>query len=108
MSEFTIKRNDTATAIKATLQSNFASVNLTDSTVRFLMSKSSDEMFPTIDNEAMIHDATQGIVWYQFSADDTEKEGRFQAEFEVTFPDGGIETFPNNGYININIIKDLG
>jgi hypothetical protein len=101
----TIKRNDTRDAIKATLSNESGLVNLDGATVRFLMSKRGVKK---IDRQAQIQDATAGIVWAVFETGDTDETGLFQSEFEVTFSDGRIETFPNDGFILIDIINDLG
>ena len=33
--------------------------------------------------------------------------GMYSAEFEVTYGDGSIETFPNSDYIRVEIIDDI-
>ena len=101
----TIKRNDTKDNIKATLSNESGPVDLTGATVRFLMSKRG---IVKVDRQVQIQDAVNGIVWMVFDQGDTNETGSFQAEFEVTFPDARIETFPNDGFILINIINDLG
>jgi hypothetical protein len=101
----TIKRNDTRDAIKATLSNESGPVNLDGATVRFLMSRRGVNK---IDRQSQIQDAAAGIVWVTFEIGDTDETGLFQAEFEVTFSDGRIETFPNDGFILIDIINDLG
>lgn len=101
----TIKRNDTRDAIKATLSNESGPVDLTGATVRFLMSKGSTVK---VDRQAEIQDAVNGIVWMVFDQGDTDETGTFKAEFEVTFSDARIETFPNDSFILINIINDLG
>jgi hypothetical protein len=101
----TIKRNDTRDALKATLSNESGPVDLTGATVRFLMSK---RKTIKVDRAAQIKDAANGVVWMVFEQGDTDQDGLFNAEFEVTFPDNRIETFPNDGFISINIIKDLG
>jgi hypothetical protein len=53
-------------------------------------------------------DATQGgIVQYQWITDDTADPGQYLGEFEVTFSDGRIETYPNNGFLEINVVRSL-
>lgn len=101
----TIKRNDTRINLRAVLSNESGPVNLTGCSVRFLMSKRG---FLKIDRQAEIREAQNGQVWFVFEKGDTSEVGGFQAEFEVTFSDGRIETFPNNGYILINIQNDLG
>jgi hypothetical protein len=38
---------------------------------------------------------------------DTDTDGDFEAEFEVTRSDGSVETFPNDSYIDIIIRKEI-
>ena len=40
-------------------------------------------------------------------AGDTSDIGSYQAEFEVTYADGNVETFPNSRYINVEIIDNI-
>lgn len=56
---------------------------------------------------ATIVDASNGIVKYDFTASDTDTTGWYWAEFEVTFSDASIETFPNSGYFSIKITPNL-
>jgi hypothetical protein len=61
-----------------------------------------------IDGTADIQDAATGEVWYVFESEETAEAGTFRAEFEATFSDGRVETFPTEGYTLIEIIRDLG
>jgi hypothetical protein len=46
-------------------------------------------------------------VQYDWSAADTATIGTYNAEFEVTYGDSSIETFPNNGFISVVVTDDL-
>lgn len=96
----TIKRHDTGIGIKATLQNENGTVDLTDASVLFLM------------GEYKIHpfmlDRNNGIVTVEFKDVHTKVEGIYRAEFEVEYSDGRIETFPNDEYIKVKIMEDLG
>jgi BppU N-terminal domain len=103
---FVIKQNDTKTALLVNLiDSKNKPVNLTDCTVRFIMANSTGMLFKRL---ATIQDTSNGVVLVSFSPEETAKNGQMRAELEVTYPDGKIETFPNNDYINIYIMPDLG
>jgi hypothetical protein len=104
---FKLKQNDTKIALKAVLENESGAVDLTGATVRFLMS---DYQRSTviIDNAAEIKDALTGEVWYVFNSTETANAGVFKSEFEATFSDGRVETFPTDGYTLIEIIRDLG
>ena len=47
-------------------------------------------------------------VKYEWQPGDTDTEGFYDAEFEVTYSDGTVETFPNRGFITVIISPDLG
>lgn len=104
---FTTKRNDTRAAIKATLKNTDGTpVNLTGATVQFIMARSNGVVL--INRQAVVQDAPNGMVWFVFEPGETAEAGTFRAEFQVTYLDGRIETFPNIGYITVSILNDLG
>ena len=104
---FYIKQNDTGPAMLATLQdANGTAVNLTGANVRFHM-QSINGGSPVVDAAATIVTAASGLVRYNWLAADTGTVGTYQAEFEVTYADTSIETFPNDGYIAVQIINDI-
>lgn len=51
---------------------------------------------------------TLGVVTWTPTAGETATAGTFQMEIEITWSDGGIETYPNDGYFTITIFPDLG
>ncbi len=104
---FYVKQNDTSPAMLATLQdAEGNAVNLTGATVRFHM-RSVGGGNPVVDAAATVVTAASGIVRYNWVAADTDTVGTYQAEFEVTYADASIETFPNDGYIVVQIIDDI-
>jgi len=104
---FFIKRNDTSPAIQAVLKDGSDNVvNLTGTTVNFHMRKIGATT-AKVDGSAIISDATGGTVYYNWSTGDTDTLGSYEAEFEVTYIGGEIETFPNNRYIEIEITDDI-
>lgn len=105
MADLTLKRNDTRSAIKATLSNESGPVDLTGATVRFLMSKIGKLK---VNKQSIIQDALSGIVLVVFDNGDTNESGLFQGEFEITYSDSSVETFPNDGYVLIEIKPDLG
>lgn len=104
---FYIKQNDTSPYMLATLKdANEVAVDISDATVRFHM-RPIGSTTVTVDAAAVIVDEDNGIVRYEWDAADTATVGSYQAEFEVTYIEGDIETFPNNGYIRVEIIDDI-
>ena len=107
MSTFYIKQNDTVPSLRATLKNGSGdAVDLIDATVNFHMRTLGGTTVKT-DAASTVVNASAGIVQYNWIADDTDTIGSYQAEFEVTYSDGTIETFPNNGYIRVEIIDDI-
>lgn len=104
---FYIKQNDTSPSMLATLQdADGNAIDLTSANVRFHMRKiSSSEV--VVDNAAYVVTADEGLVRYDWQSDDTASIGSYLAEFEVTYADGTIETFPNDRYIRVEIIDDI-
>lgn len=104
---FTIKQNDTSPALRADLKNSAgAAVNVTAATVRFLM-RPSGETTPKVDKPGVVISGTTGTVQYDWDAEDTDTSGSYDAEFEITYADGKIETFPNGAYIKIKIVDDI-
>lgn len=103
---FYIKQNDTVPSIRATLQNgNGDPVDLINASVRFHMRAIGANT--AVDAAAVVVSAAAGIVQYNWTATDTDIIGSYQAEFEVTYPDSTVETFPNDGYIRVEIIDDI-
>ena len=104
---FYIKQNDTSPALQATLKdSNDTAIDLSNSSVQFHMRKIGSTT-AKIDRAATISDADNGTVYYSWQSGDTDTIGSFEAEFQVTFAGGEIETFPNNRYIQIEITNEI-
>lgn len=109
MNGVALKRGDTRAALQATLlDGNGQPVNLTTAAgVRFLM-KASGATTAKVARAATIQNAAGGVVWQVWEAVDTDTAGVYQAEFEVTYVDGRVETFPAGDYIPVVILADLG
>jgi hypothetical protein len=105
---FSIKQNDTAPSLRATLLNGSGNViDLTGATVRFHMRELGKTTI-IINQACTVVNAVGGIVQYDWVAADTDVVGSYQAEFQVTYLDNSIETFPNDGYIWVDIIDDIG
>ena len=104
---FQIKRRDTSPSIEAVLQvEDGTPVNITGATVRFHMQNTVNAEV-VIDAPATIVTPLAGLVRYDWQGDDTASAGFFAVEWEVTYADGSIETFPNGGNAYINITRDI-
>lgn len=104
---FFIKQNDTSPAIRTTLyDGNNLPQDITGNNgVRFHMRAVGGAV--VIDEAATVVDAGGGVVGYTFDASETATVGLYEAEFEVTYADNSVETFPNVGYIDITIVDDI-
>lgn len=104
---FYIKQNDTSPRLQATLKDgNGAAIDLTGASVNFHM-RALGSTTNKVDGSATIADEDNGVVFYSWSASDTDTSGSFEAEFEVTYTGGAVETFPNNRYIQVEITDDI-
>lgn len=109
MTDFYIKQNDTSPALLATITDADGPVNLTGASVTFYMASAVGSVKTIITSgAATVINAATGQVSYSWDAPDTAIAGIHIAEFEVVFSDASKETFPNDGYISINITPDIG
>lgn len=107
MARIRTKQNDTRPVVNATLlDAAGAPVSLTGATVKFIM-RAVDASTTKVDSAATVVDSSAGRVRYTWVAADTDTVGEFEAEFEVTYSDGGVETFPKVGYITVTIADDV-
>jgi hypothetical protein len=104
---FNLKQNDTSPSIQTTLlDGNGFPVDISGNLgVTFHMRNSEGTVI--IDTAATVVTPGFGIVRYDWDAADTATSGTFQAEFEVTYSDGKVETFPNASYIEVIITDDI-
>jgi hypothetical protein len=104
MSTFRIKENDTSPAILFALTPT--SVNLNGAAALFRMRPIGSTAW-AITESADIQIATvTPTLRYDWDATDTATPGFYEAEFVVTYSDNTVETFPNSGFITINIVGD--
>lgn len=103
---FSIKQNDTSPSLQATLKDSAQNpVDLTGAVVMFHM-KSVDGAVK-VDRQMTITNASGGVVQYDWQTGDTDTVGTYYVEFEVTYADASIETFPNNGNIAVSVVREL-
>jgi len=100
---FNIKRGDTSPAIRFALEPSDISLN--GAAVQFQMRVRGGAT--VIDQAAVIDSASPPIVSYAWGAQDTATPGWYEAEFRVTYFDGAIETFPNRGFINVVVNREV-
>jgi hypothetical protein len=110
---FKTNRRDTK-PIRMTLQKEspvgsgtFIAVDLTGGTVRFLM-RDPGSGAQIVGAPATVIDAPNGIVEYGWGAGGTAAVGVFQAQWEITYSGGIVESVPDGGYVSIVVQDDLG
>lgn len=103
--KFYLKRGDTSPAIVFTLS---PTVDLSGASVVFNMKTRTGGAVVTRGAADIVAPASAGVVSYDWQTADTSNAGIFYAEFEVTYADATIETFPNASNIIIQISDDLG
>lgn len=116
MLEFFIKQHDTAPSLQITCEdSGGNAIDIAGATVKFFM-KTNDLSAFVVNGATAVNEQTgsgptavnKGVVQYNWVPADTANTGEFQAEFEVTFGGGQLETFPNTYNILVHIVPDLG
>ena len=105
---FYIKQNDTASFLTRDLKDAFgAPVNVTAAAVVFSMRVKPAGTVKVDEQGCTIVTAGIGRVRYEWTAANTNTADEYEGEFQVTYANGKIQTFPNDGYIPIVITDDL-
>jgi hypothetical protein len=102
-----IKRGDTR-PLDVTLTANWIPLSGGIGAVKFLMQPRKVGQGSVVNADAQVLDETKGLVRYAWLPEDVDTPGLHRAEFEVTFDDGTVETFPNGEWLDIDILPDLG
>ncbi len=108
---FYIKQNDTASFLTRDLKDAFGSpVNVTGASVVFSMRVKPAGTMKITRQDGVVVNAGIGRVRYEWASDgsDTNTADEYEGEFQVTYADGKIQTFPNDGHIPIVITDDIG
>ena len=105
--ELYLKQGDTEPALEGQLlDAQGSAVNLSGATARCL-ARDAITREVVIDGACTIQDPATGVIRYEWSAADTERAGVFQLEIEVTYGDGGRESFPNRGHMRLRITSEV-
>lgn len=109
MADHYMKKGDTQPTLDRILEDvNGVPVNLTGSTVMFVMTRVGATTAKVNAEADIVGDATDGEVSYPWAAGDTDTEGEYDGEFQVTFAGGEVQTFPNDSYLRVKVVRDLG
>lgn len=108
MHDFKIKQGDTRPSLEVqALDENrdpkdFSNV---DSVQFHMLDVDTQEV--VVNSAGTVLNASDGKLVYVWSDGDTDTLGRHEAEFEVSYTNGGSETFPNSGNIDVYITEDI-
>ena len=105
--DFYIKQGDTAPVIAEQLFDGLGvPVVLTGASVKFMMWGQGDTAIK-VNAAATITDAATGKVSYTPIAADTNTQGDYLVEWQVTFSGGAVETFPNSDWQKVRVKDDI-
>lgn len=108
---FKITQQDSSPSLLVTLGDGANPVDLsTASDVRFIMQDRYERVVTTDDVQGSVNivDSKSGEVEYVFDQTETSDAGTYEAEFEVMYNNGSIETFPaNDRKIQIEIVEQI-
>lgn len=105
MSTVTVKRNDSQVEFGDSLTVDGVAVDLTYAIVLFLMLHANGTLVTgtaTIDAVP-----STGLVTYTATAANLAATGKYRQEWQATFPDGRVLTFPSTGWNTVLVIDDL-
>lgn len=109
---FAIKQHDTKPRLRTRCLDDTTAVDLTlATTVRVLVKNlitGALLLNGTMTKEDQTQAATKGYVYRDWVTGDTSTSGSFSLEVQVEWADGGIQTFPANGYGTLDVVADLG
>tara|TARA_R110001606_G_scaffold224822_2_gene372967 strand:+ start:1503 stop:1823 length:321 start_codon:yes stop_codon:yes gene_type:complete len=103
---FYIKQNDTSPSMLANLTDGDGNaINLTGANVKVHVKDLVGNI--KIDRTIDIPDPLIGRVRLNWQTGDTDTFGTYYVEFEATYNDGSIETFPNDGSVTLIVVREL-
>lgn len=106
--DFVIRQGDTAPRMSGTLTDGTGQpVDVTGGTVELHLHGL------TVDNDMSLtasidEDADDGnVVYYDWTSSDTFNPGHYSGEWQVTFENGQIQTFPNDGVFLVQVAEQV-
>lgn len=109
---FIIKRNDTLPVLKVniydqTYLTTKVPFNLTGATACTFSMTDKYGNYKIAGSEALILSTSGGMIQYEWKDLDTNEHGRFKGEFQLHYDGGKRLTIPQQGFIDIEITKDI-
>jgi hypothetical protein len=105
---FYIKQNDTRPTLRCILlDANELPVDLTAAALEFHMRAYPGGTTKISAGSVTVLNAGRGDIEYQWSSSDTDTAETYEAEFEVTYSNGTIQTFPNDKHAFVYVTDDI-
>ena len=105
---FKIKQNDTKPSLRVQLlDSDGLPASVKGASVVFSM-RVQPAVATMVDRASVtVNDASAGDIQYDWTAANTNTADVYEGEFQVTYADSSIQTFPNDSYLLIDIKDDV-
>ena len=105
---FKIKQNATKPPLRVTLKdSDGLPADVTGASVVFSMRVQPTGTTKVDKQSVTVNDASAGDLQYDWTATNTNTADVYEGEFQVTYADSSVQTFPNDGYILIDVKDDV-
>lgn len=110
--DFIIKRNDTLPSLRV----NIYDRGCLGQTQHFDMTGATGVTFTMVDTsnnykvakkDGVIVSSSGGTIQYNWAPEDTTEDGIFRGEFQINYANGGRLTVPQQGFLSIEIYKDI-
>lgn len=107
--DYYAKQDDVGSSIGGVLKDADGAVPIAGATLRFIMTPVDGwaAKIAAAATNGQDDDAGTGAWSYTFTGTDLSLAGWFRAEVEVTFGDGSVKTYPNDGYEWVLVSPDL-
>jgi hypothetical protein len=107
---FEITQGDTSPALVSQLTAGGEPIDLSSvDDVKFIMQDKYERIVidEGVQESVNILNASNGEVEFVFRRDNTNTVGSYEAQFEVTYSNGAVETFPSDKRIDIEIVEQI-
>lgn len=99
---------DTGPPIRDTLVADDTPVDLSGATVKIHLTKPDKTLVTADDSGAVtVESAADGEVKYDFQTGDLDQRGSYNYEWEITFGDGTVQTYPSEDKREIWVRNEL-
>jgi hypothetical protein len=107
--DFLLKRGDTSSSIFSTLEnSGGTAVDLTGATVLWKLQPLAGGTLTVAGTATILQSGSTAVGQVQYAwATAIGTAGRYLGEWEVTYSGGAVQSFPNDGYVVVDVVSDL-